>query len=71
MKWGEGGGDLTNGNIIKDLLSNTNIYFPSFLQKLSSGCVGKVPQGLGLDSDSLGTAHLTSHALDMYLCEIQ
>jgi len=71
IKWGEGGGDITNSNIIKDLHSNAKIYFPSFLQKLSFVCVGKVPRGLGLDSDSLGIAHLASHALDTYLSKIQ
>ena len=51
-KMGRGGWtDMTNGNIIKD--SNDKIYFPSFVQKLSFVCVGKVPRGLGLDSDSL------------------
>ena len=71
IKWGEGEGDLTNGNIIKDIHSNDKIYSPSFLQKLSFVCVGKVPRGLGLDSDSLGTAHLASHAPDTYLSKIQ
>ena len=63
--------DLTNIKIIKDLHSHAKIDFPSFLQKLSFVCVGQVPRGLGLDSNSLEIAHLASHALDTYLSRIQ
>jgi len=74
LKWGEsrGGGVMTSGNIIKRIYIHTpRFFFLPSSQKLSFVCIGKVPRGIGLDSDSLGIAHLASHALDTYLCEIQ
>ena len=63
---------MTSGNIIKRIYIHTpRFFFLPSSQKLSCVCVGKVPRGIGLDSDSLGITHLASHALDTYLCEIQ
>ena len=68
IKQGEEVEGVLNSNIIKDIHWNIKIYSSSFLQleKLSVGCVSKVPRGIGLDRDILGTAHLASHTLDAY-----